>query len=107
MQDAAVYCVLVLLLVVPALAWLLRNSGDPVHHPKPVPLSPAEQRHADLLQARRDLERQIEILLVPAGTGGRDAPPDTRREMRELQQVLAGINQELAATPARSDLSTS
>jgi len=82
-------------LLLPALIWLLRSSGDPAAKPKvAVKLSPAQQRHAELLEARKNLERQIEILRTPVGMR---PVPDSRAEMEELKAVLAAINRELEA----------
>lgn len=99
--SVAITLALAVILALPALIWVLRHSGDPGAKPKrPVKLSPAEERHAALLEARQRVERQIEILRTPVGVGGRNAPPDTRREMQELREVLAAINQKLEADAA-------
>jgi len=80
--------------------WLIRNSGDP-NKPKrgwgEVVKPPAKTRHGVLMEARARIERQIEILQVPAGGPSyRNAPPDVSAEIAELQELLDGINRELA-----------
>ena len=49
-----------------------------------------------LLEARRNLSRQLEILESPATVAGRGLPPDNRALIAELQQQLREIEEAIA-----------
>ena len=63
-------------LVVACLVWVVRESGNPgpVEGKPGKPLSPEQGRRAELIEARKTVERQLEILQCPVGASMRNAP---------------------------------
>jgi len=49
-----------------------------------------------LIEARKNLSRQLEILQSPATVTGKGPPPDNRGLIGDLQQQLREINEAIA-----------
>jgi len=75
--------------------WIIRHSQNPADYGKAPEPKKIPTRMDELVEARKRLERQIEILERPAGCNIQDAPPNTDAEMKELKRVLAQIQQEI------------
>jgi hypothetical protein len=56
-----------------------------------------------LIEARRNLSRQLEILQAPATVSGKAGPPDNRGLIGDLQRQLREINEALANLGTRDD----
>ena len=82
--------------------WFLRETDDPTlpidSFGQPIKPPPQTRRH-ELIKARDNIQRQIEILKSPVGSSARNAPPYVEYELAELNALLAEISDELSPPP--------